>query len=55
VFFDGDRGDKVRREPIPADLQEAAERARQGMLEALSLVSDEVMNCCSRSRKSPSI
>ena len=43
VYFEGDKGDKIRREPIPAELTEAAERARQGMLEALSLVSDEIM------------
>jgi elongation factor G len=43
VYFDGEKGDKVRREPVPAELQEATERARQGMLEALSFVSDEVM------------
>ncbi len=43
VYFDGDNGEKVRREPIPAALAETAERARQGMLEALSMVSDEIM------------
>src|SRR3954451_5698095 len=43
VYFDGDKGEKIRREPIPAAMTEAAERARQGMLEALSLVSDEIM------------
>ncbi len=43
VFFDGDNGEHVRREPVPAELTEATERARQGMLEALSLVSDEIM------------
>ncbi len=43
VYFDGDNGEDVRREPIPADLVDEAERARQGMLEALSLVSDRVM------------
>src|SRR5215210_6005056 len=43
VYFDGDKGEKVRREPIPAGMTEEAERARQGMLEALSLVSDEIM------------
>jgi elongation factor G len=43
VYFDGDNGERVRREPIPAEMAEAAERARQGMLEALSMVSDEVM------------
>ena len=43
VYFDGEKGEKVRREPVPAELKDATERARQGMLEALSLVSDEIM------------
>ncbi len=43
VYFEGDKGDTVVRKPIPDDLKDAAERARQGMLEALSMVSDEVM------------
>jgi elongation factor G len=43
VYFDGDKGETVRQEPIPDGLKDAAERARQGMLEALSMVSDEVM------------
>jgi len=43
VYFDGEKGDTVRREPIPAELAEETDRARQGMLEALSLVSDEIM------------
>jgi len=43
VYFDGDKGETVRREPIPAELADEAERARQAMLEALSLISDEIM------------
>ena len=43
VYFDGEKGDTVRREPIPAEYKEEAERARQGMLEAISIFSDEVM------------
>ena len=43
IYFDGENGEDVRTEPVPADLVEAAERARQGMLEALSMVSDEIM------------
>ncbi len=43
VYFDGDKGETVRREAIPAELVEAADRARQGMLEALSLFSDRIM------------
>ncbi len=43
IYFDGENGEDVRTEPIPAEMAEAAERARQGMLEALSMVSDEIM------------
>jgi len=43
VYCDGDKGENVRREPIPAELADEAERARQAMLEALSLISDEIM------------
>ncbi|MBI1324477.1 elongation factor G [bacterium] len=43
VYFDGEKGDTVRREPIPAEFKDEAVRARQGMLEAISLFSDEVM------------
>jgi len=43
VYFEGDKGLTVRRGPIPAEFVEPAERARQGMLEALSLVSDRIM------------
>ncbi|MGD0041569.1 MAG: elongation factor G [Isosphaeraceae bacterium] len=43
IYFDGDNGENVRTEPVPADLVEATERARQGMLEALSMVSDAIM------------
>jgi elongation factor G len=43
IYFDGENGEDIRREPIPADMVEAAERARQGMLEALSMISDRIM------------
>src|SRR6478609_361557 len=39
IYFDGENGEDLRYEPVPADMVEAAERARQGMLEALSMVS----------------
>src|SRR4051812_22690913 len=41
LYFDGPKGETARPEPIPAHLSDAAERARQGMLEALSMVSDQ--------------
>lgn len=43
VYFDGPQGEKVRCEPIPADLRETAARARHAMLDTLSLYSDELM------------
>ncbi len=43
IYFDGDEGDKVRREPIPEEFQAEAEAARMEMLEALSLYDDNLM------------
>ncbi len=43
IYFDGVKGETMRREAIPDAMKEQAERARQGMLEALSMVSDEIM------------
>ncbi|MCK4601130.1 MAG: elongation factor G [Phycisphaerae bacterium] len=43
VYFHGQRGESVRRSPIPAELVEEAQRARNGMLDALSLYDDELM------------
>ncbi len=43
IRFDGERGEKVRREDIPADYQEASEEARGHMLESLSMYSDDLM------------
>jgi len=42
-YFEGERGETVRIADIPADLIEAADRARHGMLDTLSLYSDELM------------
>jgi elongation factor G len=42
IYFDGDNGEKVRREEIPAELRQAAEAARETMLDAVSLYSDEL-------------
>ncbi len=42
-YFDGVHGEKVRTEEIPAELADDAAKARQKMLEALSMYSDELM------------
>jgi len=43
VYFEGEKGENIRREAIPADLADEADRARHGMLDALSLYDDELM------------
>jgi len=43
VYFDGPHGEVVRREPIPAPRADEAQHARQQMLEALSMYSDEIL------------
>ena len=43
VYFDGAKGEKVRREPIPENLKESADHARHAMLDPLSLYDDELM------------
>lgn len=41
--FDGEKGENVREEEIPAEHQERAAAGRQEMLEALAMYSDEMM------------
>jgi elongation factor G len=43
AYFDGDNGETVRMEEIPADYKEKATAARQQMLEGLSMYSDTLM------------
>jgi len=43
IYFDGEQGEIIRREAIPSDYAEAATDARNEMLEALSLFSDDLM------------
>lgn len=42
-YFDGANGEKIREEPIPADMADEAHAARQHLLESLSMYSDELM------------
>jgi elongation factor G len=42
IYFDGENGEKIRIEEIPADMQSDAEMARETMLDAVSLFSDEL-------------
>ncbi len=43
VYFDGEKGEKVRREAIPGHLLDDAKKARGEMLEGLAMYSDELM------------
>src|SRR5208337_1397114 len=42
VYFDGDNGEHVREEEIPAQLLDEANAARENMLDAVSMFSDEL-------------
>ena len=43
IYNDGEKGEKLRVEDIPAELADSAKEKRQEMLEALSMLSDEMM------------
>ncbi len=43
ISFEGDGGEKIVRNPIPADYADTAAKARNEMLEALSMFDDEMM------------
>ena len=43
IYFDGDNGETVREEEIPADMKDQAAEARHAMLESLSMYSDTLM------------
>ena len=43
AYFDGDNGEKVRWEEIPAAMLDDAENARTGLLDALSMYDDELL------------
>jgi elongation factor G len=51
VYFEGERGESVRLAPIPAELHDAANRARHGLLDTLSLYSDELMELMLEERR----
>jgi elongation factor G len=43
AYFDGKDGEKIRWEPVPAELVEPVQEARTAMLEQLAMYSDELM------------
>lgn len=51
VYFDGTRGETIRREAIPAELKAEADKARQEMLDAVSMFSDELTEAALEGRE----
>ncbi|AGF76883.1 translation elongation factor 2 (EF-2/EF-G) [Desulfocapsa sulfexigens DSM 10523] len=43
LYFDGDNGEIIREEEIPAELQDAADAKREELLDAVSMFSDDLM------------
>ncbi len=43
IYFDGDQGETIRIEEIPADLQDVADEKREELLDAVSMFSDDLM------------
>ncbi|MEW5901190.1 MAG: elongation factor G [Acidobacteriota bacterium] len=55
VYFDGPQGEIVRRGEIPSGLRGEAERARQEMLDAVSLFSDDLTEAILENRETPEL
>ncbi len=53
LYFDGDNGEDVRREPVPANMVEEVKAARQHLLELVSMYSDEMMEFLLAEEKLP--
>ncbi len=51
VYFDGDDGENVRIEDIPAELKDQAEKSREEMLDVVSMFSDELMEAVLEGRE----
>ena len=43
LYFDGENGEKIREEEVPAELQDAADEKREELLDVVSMFSDELM------------
>ncbi len=53
VYFDGDQGEKIRLEEIPADLMEEAKAKHEELLDAASMFSDELMEAMLEEKEIP--
>jgi elongation factor G len=55
IYFDGDNGETIRREPIPAALKAKAEEMRAAMLDSVSLFSDELTEAILEDKVTPEL
>jgi elongation factor G len=55
IYFDGPAGEDLRREPIPAELQEEADARREALLDAASLHSDELTEAILEEKVTPEL
>ncbi len=53
VYFDGDQGEVVRREPIPAELADEAAEWREKLIDAASMHSEELMEAALEDAATP--
>jgi len=53
VYFEGDNGEKVREDEIPAELKDEAEAKREELLDAASMFSDELMEAALEGNATP--
>jgi elongation factor G len=53
IYFDGDNGEKLRREPIPEALLDEAQAKREELIDAASMFSDELMEAVLEEREIP--
>ena len=55
LYFDGPNGETVRTEEIPAQLQEQAREAREALVDAASMFSDELMEAALEEAVTPAL
>lgn len=53
LYFDGDQGEAVRAEDIPAHLQDEADEKREELLDAVSMFSDDLMEAMLEEQEIP--
>jgi len=55
IYFDGDNGEIIREEEIPAALAAEAEQKRQAMLDVMTMFSDELLEAVLEERATPEL